>query len=272
MKPKILVFLLSNKYRGRVNRISKHIPNVITQLNLLSGVLSIIITPHNLQVGVLLILIAAVFDLLDGIAARLLNATSEIGKQLDSFADLISFGLAPSWLLLYVFNKYIGITKLGHANFERYTVLEVFLLLMIFSPLFVGSIRLARFNIKTKVSEHFKGLPIPASALIIVGYCYFRITTDFGTLKDILIAPGIVLLLVISVDILMLLNLRMISFKMNSFRIKENYVQYLLIITAIPQVVLLKRASLLTIMVSYVMFSIYYHFITSNKKAVDINH
>ena len=132
----------------------KHIPNILTLLNLTCGCCAVIMALWGLYLGAFLFIIASVvFDFLDGFSARLLKAYSDIGKELDSLADLVSFGLAPSLIL---FNWYY---EFGH----RYTFLAfVPLLITAFSAL-----RLARFNLDTRQESDFIGLATPASAMII---------------------------------------------------------------------------------------------------------
>lgn len=129
----------------------RHLPNLITLLNLLCGVLAIIaVFQFNLHHAAWLILAGAVLDFLDGMVARLVGASGELGKQLDSLADVVTFGVAPGM---------IGYMLIADANGWRW---YTFLPLLI--PLF-GALRLARFNIDNRQTDKFIGLPIPANAL-----------------------------------------------------------------------------------------------------------
>ena len=133
-------------------QIKKHIPNTITLMNLLCGVLGIIATFNDMpQAAFMLMLCAAVFDFCDGLAARLLGAYSEIGKELDSLADLVSFGVLPS-IMLY--------NMLESIAWRRWYVF-VPLLIALFSAL-----RLAKFNTDDRQGDAFLGLPTPACAMI----------------------------------------------------------------------------------------------------------
>ena len=132
-------------------KIVKHIPNTITSMNLLCGVMGVIYAFHGeLSIAFYLMLASAVFDFLDGFAARLLNAYSDMGKELDSLADLVSFGLLPSIML------HRRLIEGGVTGFWAY----VPLIICIFSAL-----RLAKFNVDTRQSENFLGLPTPACAM-----------------------------------------------------------------------------------------------------------
>lgn len=139
----------------------KHIPNTITSLNLLSGVTGVIVAlGGNPAAGFVCMLAAAVFDFCDGLAARLLHAYSPIGKELDSLADMVSFGVLPSTMLWAVMDK--GAPLYLHA---------IPLLLAAFS-----AIRLAKFNLDTRQELDFIGLPTPSSALIAGSLSHFVFT------------------------------------------------------------------------------------------------
>ena len=131
--------------------ITKHIPNTITSMNLLCGALGVIFTFQGaLDIAFYLMLAAAVCDFLDGFAARMLKAYSDMGKELDSLADLVSFGLLPSLML------HRRLVEGGMTGFWVY----IPLIICIFS-----AIRLAKFNVDDRQSENFLGLPTPACAM-----------------------------------------------------------------------------------------------------------
>ena len=135
-------------------KIVKHIPNTITCMNLISGTGSIIFAfQGDFMAAFVLMLLAAVFDFMDGLAARTLHAYSDIGKELDSLCDAVSFGLAPSLIL---FNY------LQQASFTPSWLIYLTLLIAPFSAL-----RLAKFNLDTRQTTSFIGLPTPACALFV---------------------------------------------------------------------------------------------------------
>lgn len=135
-------------------KIVKHIPNTITCMNLISGTGSIIFAfQGDFMAAFLLMLLAAVFDFMDGLAARTLHAYSDIGKELDSLCDAVSFGLAPSLIL---FNY------LQQASFTPSWLIYLTLMIAPFSAL-----RLAKFNLDTRQTTSFIGLPTPACALFV---------------------------------------------------------------------------------------------------------
>ena len=161
----------------------KQIPNLFTLLNLVFGCLAIVAIlqpgiviytdasenmqyvniPEQIYLGSIFIGCAAVIDFLDGFVARLLKASSEIGKQLDSLADVISFGVAPGFIV-YQF------LKLSYAQQENGLDINTLWLLPAFIIPCAGAYRLARFNIDTAQSHGFKGVPIPAAGLLIASF------------------------------------------------------------------------------------------------------
>ena len=143
-----------------MNIIVKNIPNTITSLNLLSGIAGILCAfSGRLDVSFLLMLAAAVFDFFDGFAARALGAYSPMGKELDSLADSVSFGLLPSLML-----HRLMIVLSGETSVWCYIPLSIAL----FSVL-----RLAKFNVDERQSENFIGLATPASAMICGSLTYY---------------------------------------------------------------------------------------------------
>ncbi len=140
-----------------MKNVTKHIPNSITAANLLMGCLAILAAlNHNLVQASYFIGLAAIFDFFDGFAARLLKVNSEIGKQLDSLADVVSFGVAPG-MIFYVHSSYV------HDALSSNPYLSYLAFLI---PIF-SAFRLAKFNLDTRQSDAFIGMPTPANALFI---------------------------------------------------------------------------------------------------------
>ena len=170
--------------------ITKHIPNTITSMNLLCGALGVIFTfKGQLDLAFYMMLAAAVCDFLDGFAARMLKAYSPMGKELDSLADLISFGLLPSLML------HRRLIEGGMTGFWAYLPL----IIVVFSAL-----RLAKFNVDDRQSENFLGLPTPACAMWCGSLIYAAdhgVMSMAGLLHDryiILIASVVLALLLVS--------------------------------------------------------------------------
>lgn len=140
--------------------IRRHIPNAITSMNLLCGVLGVIFTfEGRFDQAFFLMIAAAVFDFLDGFAARLLGAYSDMGKELDSLADMVSFGVLPSVML---------VNLMSAMNFARSAWDLIPVVIAVASGL-----RLAKFNVDERQSHSFLGLPTPACAMVCGSLCYF---------------------------------------------------------------------------------------------------
>lgn len=219
------------------------VPNTITLLNLLSGCFAIIFSfsPAETIGGLLgwewaaiMMGAAALFDFCDGLAARLLNAKSNIGKELDSLSDLVSFGVAPALLVM-------NVLLLAGAGWCSY--------LALFIPL-MGALRLAKFNVDTEQSVTFKGMPIPANAIFWIGFVAAMMQ---GKIHPTL---GITIALIFLMGLLMVSNLPMFSLKMSSFSIRENFVRYFVILATILFVVTLGVSGFAATILLYVVVSV----------------
>ncbi|MCK9627454.1 MAG: CDP-diacylglycerol--serine O-phosphatidyltransferase [Bacteroidales bacterium] len=197
--------------------ITRHIPNTITSLNLLSGTLAVIYGfKGNAEIAVYLVIAAAIFDFMDGFTARLLKSYSPMGKELDSLADLISFGLAPAVLLFHRFELIHGIS------------------LLTFIPLAIviaSALRLAKFNIDTRQSENFIGMPTPANALLICMLIHLSLYNDF--LNPLLDSKFFIPIISIVLSFLLVCNVPMFSLKLKTLKWTGNELRFSLIILSI---------------------------------------
>ena len=176
----------------------KHIPNFITSLNLASGFIAIIFAANgDMVTASWLILAAMIFDFLDGFSARLLKAYSAIGKELDSLADVVSFGVAPGLIIYQLLNDSLSLYAPMIVNSDG---LKASLILIIPAIMPVcAALRLAIFNIDTTQATTFKGLPTPANALAVISvviaghYSHSAIFTSFTGSPILLIVFTIIL-------------------------------------------------------------------------------
>lgn len=220
----------------------KHIPNLITCLNLLAGALAIVFilsSEGDAQWGVFLIILAAVFDFFDGLVARALGVSSPIGKDLDSLADVISFGLAPGTLIFH------SLTEQGFSY-------------ILATPALViaagAGLRLAKFNNDTRQTTSFIGLPVPANALFWIGI-YSAIPSLQLLLEPVSLLIGIYLLIGLFV-FLMLSEIPMFSFKVKSRSLRDLQPQIYLIITAFLSVGFLGVSGFSLTILAYVLISL----------------
>ena len=209
------------------DKMKKHIPNFITCLNALTGVVGCVTVMYgDLSLGLIFVAIAAFFDLLDGLSARLLHVKSEMGKQLDSLADMVSFGVLPSlvaYRLLDVsggsfFSAVKNIISGHEPDPMRFMIYGAFLIVPF------SAYRLAKFNIATDQENEFKGLPTPANALMITSIAAYY--EDF--LSGFLTRP-ILFVLILAACFLLVSNIRMVAFKFSSLAWNGNQLRYSLI-------------------------------------------
>ncbi|MEC8968678.1 MAG: CDP-diacylglycerol--serine O-phosphatidyltransferase [Bacteroidota bacterium] len=180
---------------------SKHLPNLFTLINLSLGFFSILLSSQgNFSSAALLILFASIADFLDGFLAKKLNAVSDLGKQLDSLSDMITFGLSPS-ILMYYFLLELPQTISPYSNY-----------LVVLIPIF-SALRLAKFNIDANQDQNFKGLPTPANALFFASLVYFLSNNQTLFSAEILYKTLLVLIMIFSY----LLNSNVMFFSLKFF-------------------------------------------------------
>lgn len=221
--------------------IKKHIPNMLTVGNLLSGALAIVFTLHagRPEVAMWLIVLAAVFDFFDGMVARLVGVSSPIGKDLDSLADVVSFGLAPAVL---VFRALDGLEA---GNYLAYGVFII--------PAF-AALRLAKFNNDTRQTTSFRGLPVPSNALFWLGAAVA--IPSLGELVGASATGIIYLALALVLSFLMVGELPMFSFKLSKAPLSEKWPQLALIIIAVASVIGLGWMGCSVTIIAYLLLSL----------------
>ena len=227
--------------------IKKHIPNTITCLNLISGCIATYWAfQGNYELALLFIVIGAVFDFFDGMVARLLHVSSPIGKELDSLADDITFGFAPSAI---VFSFLKGME--AEADSSLFT-LHSSLHFLAFIMAAFSALRLAKFNLDERQAMGFIGLPTPANALfwgsLIVGMGD-KMTSlpyaEYAILAGIFISSW-----------LLVAEIPMFALKFKTWGWKGNEVKFIFLITCIPLLLLLEVSGLAAIIAWYVILSI----------------
>ena len=223
----------------------KQFPNIITCLNLFAGCLSCIMTlEYNNYFGAFLfIVLAAVFDFLDGFSARLLNATSPIGKQLDSLSDVVSFGLAPGFVVFSFLNT-VSAGTFFETTFLPYSAFLI--------PIF-AALRLAKFNIDSRQESSFLGLPVPAGALFWSSSIPAMIPSVKGYETAVCF---IILILIIALCLLMVSELPMFSLKFKGYSLKKNQWAYLLIGIAAVLIICFRLRGVSLTIVSYIILSL----------------
>ena len=231
----------------------RHIPNLITLLNLACGTVAIVLTLEGQwQWAVYLVLAASLFDFLDGFAARIFNAYSETGKQLDSLADMVSFGVLPA-VFIYTLFKNLFLNQPVDAGKFYDNLQWVILLSVLLVPAF-SAIRLARFNIETDQGAFFYGLPTPAHALFWTGIFWQVMQSGslFGTPLNLFFMWAIMLIMAFH----MILPVPMYSLKFTHFRLRGNLIRYLLLFLAILILVFTGLGGLSLVILVYILLSL----------------
>ncbi|MFC4262168.1 CDP-diacylglycerol--serine O-phosphatidyltransferase [Ferruginibacter yonginensis] len=247
---------------------TKQIPNIFTLLNLICGCIAIVFTLQNgitiqydannaqfidlsekIWLASLFIGIAAVVDFLDGFVARLFNAASEMGKQLDSLADVVSFGVAPSMILYQFLRRSIAAEPDGIDA-------SIIWLLPAFLVAAAGAYRLARFNIDTTQQYGFKGVPIPAAGLLIASLPLIFWHTNNDTINNIILNKWFLYAVILVVSGLMVSTLPLMALKFKDVSIKNNLPKYILIVFSIGAAILLQWLSVPVIFIGYIILSL----------------
>ena len=220
------------------------IPNCITLTNLLCGIGSIIssLVYNDLQMAFAFIVASAVADFCDGFAARLLKQYSALGVQLDSLADMVSFGAAPA----------LAMSVLCGTMPSAFGLSDQWCEVLCYLPLVVAAfsaLRLAKFNIDETQTEEFEGLPTPGSAILLTSLA--MLCGRYGLVIDL---EWLVLISVL-VAVMLVSPVRMFSFKFKSWRWSDNKVRYIFLVTSIVALCLLRLYAIPAIIVLYMAVS-----------------
>jgi len=245
----------------------KQIPNFFTLLNLLLGCIAIVFIlqtgetivqldatgasqvylPEKIWWGALCIYAAAAVDFLDGFLARLLKASSGMGKQLDSLSDIVSFGVAPAMIIYQLL-------RIGYAQ-ETYG-LDISIIVLFPAFIYPGAVawRLARFNISPEQGSGFTGVPSPATGLLIASFPLIMLFSQFN-LQSYFINPYILYAILLLVSYLLVCKRQFIALKFTSYAVKDNQVTYLLLLVSVVLMLWLKWLSVPVIFVLYLLAS-----------------
>ncbi|MEJ5961054.1 CDP-diacylglycerol--serine O-phosphatidyltransferase [Pedobacter immunditicola] len=219
----------------------KHIPNALTCANLLSGCIGIVFAfKGDLNIAAYAVLISGIFDFFDGFSARLLHVKSEMGKELDSLADVISFGFLPGVVMFQLITQ---------SNQSTPYLPYVAFLITIFS-----AVRLAKFNIDTRQSEDFIGLNTPMNSLFIVSLPFINQQYP-GILDSTLLLIGITIL----VSWLLVSEIKIYSLKFGTLNWKDNKVKYIFLMISAVLIAFLKFAAIPIVLILYISSS-FLHF------------
>lgn len=222
-------------------KIIAQIPNLLTLINLLFGVIGIIwVLDGAILSGAYFVLISAGFDFLDGFVARLLKVQSDMGKELDSLADVVSFGVLPG-LILFMMTK----NQTEPESFLPYLTLIIPML---------SAYRLAKFNLDTRQSDRFIGLPTPANALFLSTLPYLAL--QWPLMERWLSLPVVLILLAWIFAILLVAEIPLIALKFKRLNFSKNKFRYILILVSIGMFSWLQLAGIPLVILAYIGLSL----------------
>jgi len=225
-------------------RVKKHLPNAITCANLFSGCVGIVFAfSDNLIFASYCIFLAAIFDFFDGFASRVLQSFSGIGKDLDSLADMVSFGILPSAITYMLFLQSPQIYKIGD-----------YLSFISFSIAVFSALRLAKFNTDTRQADIFIGLPTPANAILIASLPL--IIQQYDMFDKYILNQYTLTALVIVMCALLVAELPLMSLKFKKRDYNRNIYRYLLLLFAAILILFFKFAAVPVVIFIYITLSI----------------
>ena len=220
---------------------SKHIPNLLTISNLICGCVALYFTfQGELVITAYLIGLAAIFDFMDGTAARLLNVSDPIGKELDSLADMVSFGLVPGTVVFHLLEE----SQLSQYSFVALVI-----------PI-LSAFRLAKFNIDKNQNENFLGLPTPANCLVFVSIPLITTFNSESRIAYLFEIPEILLITTILMSLALVSRINMFSLKFKNFKLQDNKFRFFLITISIILLTWLEFSAIPIIILLYIMMSI----------------
>jgi CDP-diacylglycerol--serine O-phosphatidyltransferase len=242
------------------------IPNIMTLGNLLCGCLGIVFAfEGNLLWASYLIFIAGILDFLDGFVARLLNQHSEIGKQLDSLADMVTFGVLPSFIIAKLIQistrQNTVLSDLMPSNLLSQTQLPTLAYVAFFLALF-SCLRLAKFNIDTRQSDSFIGVPTPANAFVVAA---FPLILEFNPKYKFLILNSTCLIAyTLIMSYLLISEIPLFALKFKNFSWVTNQIKYIFLILSVILLVALQFVGIPLIIFLYIILSVINNFQLKN--------
>lgn len=245
----------------------KHIPNAITCCNLLSGCISIVLMCNGYAVAAgTMIFLAAIFDFFDGFAARLLKAYSPLGAQLDSLSDVVSFGVAPSFIMYHYLSQVVDTSLLWRLEIADFTILPF---LAFFLAVF-AELRLAKFNIDDRQTTSFIGLPTPAMGLFVASLPFTLQNENLAFMANNMSNSYFLIAIVVIFSYLMVSEIPFFSLKIKNLKFKENIHIYILAVFAIAAVIFLGFAAIPFVMLFYILLSIFKDIKSQRRKDADL--
>ncbi len=241
----------------------RHLPQFLTLLNVLSGSIAVVFAVLNeLHLAAVFVILGIFFDFFDGLAARLLNAQSDLGIQLDSLADMITCGLVPGIIMFQL----LGMSQTGGWNVSDFNPVlregpidaNSLLPFAGFLITLASAYRLARFNIDEDQVSSFIGLPTPANALLIISFPLILLYQGNDVLNALILNPWFLLIVTVLSSILLNANIPLFALKFKNWSFKDNALRYTFLAVSLVLLMTMKYLAIAAIVMFYVLISLVY--------------
>ena len=218
----------------------KHVPNLLTISNLICGCIALYFTFHNQMVfAAYLIGLAAIFDFMDGAAARILKVPGPVGKESDSLADMVSFGVVPGSVVFHLIES---------SSWSTYSFVSLLIPAL-------SAYRLAKFNVDERQTRNFIGLPTPANCLFFASFPLILSFQEESNIALLISMPEIVVSLTVLMSLVMVSEIPLFSLKFKNLSYAQNKLRFLFIGTGILLTGLLKFSAIPIVVLLYIFFS-----------------
>ena len=241
----------------------KQIPNIITSLNLLCGCVAIMFAVSGDLVSASFFAFAGIFlDFFDGLAARVLNAQSQVGLQLDSLADVVTSGVLPGIVMVQLLSEALTGTSLDisaiFSDTANNTSIESYLPFIGLLIAVASGYRLAKFNVDTRQTASFIGLPVPANTLLILSLPLIISFQASKQITEVILTPWFLIIITLVSCVLLNAEIPLFGLKFKTWNFKENAVRYLFLIASILLLVVLKFIAIPIIIFLYILVSLFW--------------
>jgi CDP-diacylglycerol--serine O-phosphatidyltransferase len=242
----------------------KQIPNIITSLNLICGCVAIMFAVSGDLVSASFFAFAGIFlDFFDGLAARALNAQSQVGLQLDSLADVVTSGVLPGIVMVQLLSEALTGTSLDitaiFSSTSNSTSIESYLPFIGLLIAVASGYRLAKFNVDTRQTTSFIGLPVPANTLLILSLPLILRFQASQQITDFILAPWFLIVITLLSCVLLNADVSLFGLKFKTWNFKDNAVRYLFLIASAFLLVMLKFIAIPVIIVLYILVSLFWN-------------
>lgn len=241
----------------------KQIPNIITSLNLLCGCVAIMFAVSGDLVSASFFAFAGIFlDFFDGLAARVLNAQSQVGLQLDSLADVVTSGVLPGIVMVQLLSEAITGKSLDisaiFSDTANSTSIESYLPFIGLLIAVASGYRLAKFNVDTRQTTSFIGLPVPANTLLILSLPLIINFQASQQITEVILTPWFLIIITLVSCVLLNAEISLFGLKFKTWNFKDNAVRYLFLISSILLLVVLKFIAIPIIIFLYILVSLFW--------------